>query len=344
MGRKALLPPRWKIFWHWIYPFQAISSNFGLCGRKAPPPKMRGNFLTLDLSISGNFEQLWFCGRKAPADEGKFFYTGYIHFRKFRAALFFVAEKDPPPPPPPDEGKSFDIGSIHFRQFWATLVFVAEKPSPSPHPQDEGKFFDTGSINFRQFRASLIFVGEKPPCRWGKIYWHWIYPFQAISSNFGFCGRKAPPLRWGKIFWHWIYPFQAISSNFGFCGRKDPPSFLPFDERPDSCHTCGIPIMVPILQIHTQIPPIRISSVGYQLCLLFKYSHILKYRTQDCGTGGRPIGSLTTIHTNIPAIIITVLAMALWNVIRLLYVHAYISLSGYMTKLLVILLQQLMSI
>ena len=27
--------------------------------------------------------------------------------------------------------------------------------------------------------------------------------------------------------------------------------------------------------------------------------------------GGRPIGSLTTIHTNIPAITVTVLAMAL---------------------------------
>ena len=75
-----------------------------------------------------------------------------------------------------------------------------------------------------------------------------------------------------------------------------------------------------------------------------KYSHIQKYRTQDCGAGGRPIGSLTTIHTNIPTITITVLAMELWNVIKLLYVYACISLSGYMTKLLVILLQQLRSI
>ena len=33
-----------------------------------------------------------------------------------------------------------------------------------------------------------------------------------------------------------------------------------------------------------------------------KYSHIEKYRTQDHGAGGRPVGSLTTIHTNIPAI------------------------------------------
>ena len=75
-----------------------------------------------------------------------------------------------------------------------------------------------------------------------------------------------------------------------------------------------------------------------------KYSHIQKYRTQDCGAGGRPIGSLTTIQTNIPTITITVLAMELWNVIKLLYVYACISLSGYMTKLLVILLQQLRSI
>ena len=42
-----------------------------------------------------------------------------------------------------------------------------------------------------------------------------------------------------------------------------------------------------------------------------KYSHIQKYKTQDHGAGGRPIGSITTIHTNIPAITVTVLAMVL---------------------------------
>ena len=35
------------------------------------------------------------------------------------------------------------------------------------------------------------------------------------------------------------------------------------------------------------------------------------YRTQDHGAGGSPVGSLTTIHTNIPAIPITLLAMVL---------------------------------
>ena len=42
-----------------------------------------------------------------------------------------------------------------------------------------------------------------------------------------------------------------------------------------------------------------------------KYSHIQKYRTQGHGTGGRPVGSFNTIHTNIPAITITVLDMEL---------------------------------
>ena len=42
-----------------------------------------------------------------------------------------------------------------------------------------------------------------------------------------------------------------------------------------------------------------------------EYSHIEKYRTQDHGADGNPVCSLTTIHTNIPAIPITLLDMAL---------------------------------
>ena len=91
-------PPGWgKIFWLWIYPFQVILSKFGFCGRKATPPQMRGNFLTLDLSISCDLSNFAFCGRKAPLqDEGKFFDFGSIHFRWFWASLVFVAEKSPP--------------------------------------------------------------------------------------------------------------------------------------------------------------------------------------------------------------------------------------------------------
>ena len=42
-----------------------------------------------------------------------------------------------------------------------------------------------------------------------------------------------------------------------------------------------------------------------------KYSHKEKYRTQDHGAGGRATDSLTTIHINIPAITITLLALGL---------------------------------
>ena len=92
--------------------------------------------------------------------------------------------------------------------------------------------------------------------------------------------------------------------------EKPPPSFLPFYERPGSCHTCRIP-MSPYYK-----STLRFLLFKYLLSLtnfinFSKYSHIQKYRTQDHGAGGSPIGSLTTIHTNIPAITVTVLAIAL---------------------------------
>ena len=188
VAEKPPPPPRMReIFWHQIYPFQAILSNFGFCGRKAHPPD-EGKFLTPALSISGNFEWLWFLWQKSPPSRMRenSLTPDLSISGNLKQPWFFVAEKPLPP-----EGKFFDTRSIHFRQFWATLVFVAVEPLPQ--------------------------------WGWGKIFWHQIYPFQAILSDFGFCGRKAPPPQWGKFFWHQIYPFQAILRNFGFGGRKAPP-------------------------------------------------------------------------------------------------------------------------
>ena len=88
------------------------------------------------------------------------------------------------------------------------------------------------------------------------------------------------------------------------------PPLLLLHERPSSCCTCRIP-MVPILQIHTQIPPIQISSLCYQLCQLFIILTYTEVQTQDHGAGGRPVDSPTTIHSNIPSITVTVLDMEL---------------------------------
>ena len=79
------------------------------------------------------------------------------------------------------------------------------------------------------------------------------------------------------------FPYYKSTLRFLKVGQKSlpHPPFLPFRARPVSNRMCGIP-MVPILQIHTQIPPIWISSVGYQLYQLFK---ILTYReVQDTGS------------------------------------------------------------
>ena len=140
----------------------------------------------------------------------------------------------------------------------------------------------------------------------------------------------------------WIY---AKNNDSWKLGRKAPwPPFSAFlwetwlmshMWNTHGTHTTNLHSDSSYLNIFFRLPTLSTFS---------KYSHIQKYRTQDCGAGGRPIGSLTTIHTNIPTITITVLGMALWNVIRLLYVYAYIPLSSYMTKLLVILLQQQRSI
>ena len=278
-------PPGWgKIFWHQIYPFQAIYSNFGFCGRKAPPPsRIRENFLTLDLSISGNFKQLWFLWQKSlpPPRMRENFLTSDLSNSGNFEQLWFLWQKSPPPPGwgkifwhqiypfqqfqanfPSSRGGAFlpqksklleIVWNYSFHEFLSNFGFCGRKAPPL---QDKRKFFDIRSIHFRQFQATLVFVAEKPPPQgWGKIFWHQIYPIQAILSNFGFCGRKAPPPPgWGKIFWHQIYPFQQFQanfpssrggaflpqksklleivwnysfheflSNFGFCGRKAPP-------------------------------------------------------------------------------------------------------------------------
>ena len=87
-----------------------------------------------------------------------------------------------------------------------------------------------------------------------------------------------------------VYLEQSWSPRYSFrlkimilenWAEKPPPPFLPFCHGLGSCHTGRIP-NVPILQIHNQIPPIQISSIGYQLCQLFK---ILTYtELQDSGS------------------------------------------------------------
>ena len=232
------------------YPFHANSINFGSAGRKAPP--------------------------SLPPSS--------IQFMQIQSTLVQLAEKPPPPTP----------SLIQFMQIQSTLILLAEKPSLPPSLSSSCKF------------NQLWFSWQKSPPS------SLPYPFNANSIKFGSAGRKAPPPSLP-------YPFHANSINFGSAGRiephiggnlaeKPPPRirenfltldlsisgnfeqlwflwqkshFRQFHEGPGLHHTGRIP-KVPILQIHTQIPPILISSIGYQLCQLFK---ILTYtELQDSGS------------------------------------------------------------
>ena len=233
-------------FWHQIYPFQAISSNFGFCDRKAP-----------------------------PQDEGKFFDTRSIHFRQFWATFIFVTEKPPHPHRMREIFLTPDLSiSGNFEQLW----FLWQK-SPPPC-QDEGKFFDTRSTHFRQFWATLVFVAEKPPPP--RMREHFLTSDLSISGNFEqlwFLWQKSPSpsfqdFRQGK--WADIRSgihFQGphfTNPYFGFCWQKSP-----------------------------SYPP-RTEGKFFDT----RYFHI--YRQFWAGLWflvayGRPIGSPTTIHTNISA-------------------------------------------
>ena len=122
------------------------------------------NLFRVDLSISCNFQQLWFSWQKPSphlwSQTVKFFWTR----------------------------------CIHFMQFVPTLVQLAEKPTHSPQQPDSEIFFRLDlSISCNLYH--LWFTGRKAPLLWtdSEKILDWIYPFHAISSNFGSAGRKAHP-------------------------------------------------------------------------------------------------------------------------------------------------------
>ena len=162
---------------------------------------------------------------------------------------------------------------LYFMHHWNISLGTWQKsPCPPPPAATQGKILRLDlsvSCNFQQLWISW----QKSPPRLplGPIQGKILRLDLSISCNFKqlwfSCQKSTPQWPNSEKFETGIYPFHAISSNFGSAGRKAPP--LIFHERPGSHHTCRIP-MVPILQIHTQIPPIWISSIGYQLCKLFK--------------------------------------------------------------------------
>ena len=78
-----------------------------------------------------------------------------------------------------------------------------------------------------QFPATLPLAGQKSPLPIAKqeMFFDCNYPFQAISSNFGFNWEKRLPQQLNMEFiLNWIYPFQAISSKCAFSWQKSTPS------------------------------------------------------------------------------------------------------------------------
>ena len=240
------------------------------------------------------------------------------------------------PHPHSQTGKTSETGSIHSMQFQQLGSAGRDLLPPPPGPNRE-KFWEWID-SFHAISSNFGSAGRKAPLppvtKQGK-FWDWIYSFHAISSNFGSAGRKAPPPpQWPnrEKFWDWIYPFHAISSNFGSAGRKAPPG---------SCYNVEQP-WSPYYKSTLRFLP---SEFLLQVTKFVNFSNTYR-KLQDTGSWCRWKACRQPYHNThyYPCYTITILDMELWNVIRSLYVYACISLSGYMTKLLVMHLEQVMSL
>ena len=171
--QKAPLPgAEHRLFLEWIYIFQAIFRNFqlswqfpatlGSAGRIGTPPlqELNREFFTLDLSISGNFQQLWFSWHNPPMEPPwKQFQTGFINVRHFPATLDSAGRKGPSLTGA-EKGKVF-LHQIYLSHAISRKFRISWHKSPPPQPNKDK--FQTGSIHFRQFPINLGSAGRKVP-------------------------------------------------------------------------------------------------------------------------------------------------------------------------------------
>ena len=162
-------------------------------GRKAPPPKDEGNFWTLDLSISGHFQQLWFLWQKStpPPRMREFFLTLDLSISGNFQQLWFLWQKSPPPSLMRENFLTLDLSIAgHFQQLWC----LWQKRPPPPLPRMRANFLTLDLSISGNFQQLWIFVAENPPPPMGEIF---LTLDLFISGNFQqlwfFYGKKAPP-------------------------------------------------------------------------------------------------------------------------------------------------------
>ena len=158
----------------------------GSAGRKAPSQGPNRHFW-LNLSISGNFQQLWVQLAVKPPSRTTGILFWIYPFHAISSNFAFSWQKNPQPR---NQMEIFLDWIYHFRPFSATLGSAGRKaPSQEPNRQ----FFRLNlsiSGNFQQLWVQLA-VKLPPGAKQAKIF-DWIYPFQAISSNFGFSWQLSP--------------------------------------------------------------------------------------------------------------------------------------------------------
>ena len=199
-------------FLFWIYPFQAISSYFGL--------SCIGIFLDWIYTfhaISMNFGLNW-QKNPQPRNQMEFFLEWIYPFQAIAATLGSAGRKAPFRGP---NRQLFRLNlsiSGNFQQFWVQLAVKL------PQGAKQAKIVDW-IYSFQAISSNFGFSWQLTPQQENMDFLFLIYPFQAISSNFAFSWQKGPfqyPNR--EFFVDWNYPFHPIPATLGSTGKKDFPS------------------------------------------------------------------------------------------------------------------------
>ena len=177
VGRKTPNPgTKWN-FLFWIYPFQAISSNFGFSWQLSSPQGPKRQNFRLDLFISGNCQQLWVqLAVKLPpgAKQAKILNCIYS-FQALSSNFGFSWQLSLQ-----SENSKFLFWIYPFHAISSNFAFSWQK---SPIPIAKQGLFQTGFIHFRQFPANLPLAGRKAPLPVAKQR-HLFRLELSISGNF----------------------------------------------------------------------------------------------------------------------------------------------------------------
>ena len=204
-------------FLEWIYPFEAIFSNFGLSWQLSSLSGAKQAFFRLNLSISGNFQQLWveLAVKLSPQGPNRQkFQTGSIHSRQFPATLGSAGSKALPFPRS-QTGKIFRLDLFISGNFWQLWFAAGRKPHELYRDLFTLNLYISGNLHELWHQLAEKSPTQEPN---GDIFQTGFTHFKPFSVTLGLAGRKAPSQEPNRHFQTEFIHFRQFPATLGSAG------------------------------------------------------------------------------------------------------------------------------